>query len=1051
MRAPIPADEGHCALVVIPTVAHPDVLVPTVARICHDAEVGREAGRLPVALVLAVNSPDADSAAGAIAACRQVVSDLNRGGLAVDLHVHIEEGPIGFGAANNRGLMAALNRWGGVPPLTVFHNDDAHVPVGWVDGLLAVLHTEAVAGYSDVWDPTDPKSRRTPRPVGAYGRVGLVGPVSNLVAGIQQQRLEFTESGTVSWERDPDVDAFAAVVRKRHGNEAISADFLSGFCIGLGREALSDLMVVIDRGEVRHTGFVEEFGWWRHGTTAAAVEHSVTAPVLVGCWDEVAYPIAGYEDNDLCARAEIAGWRCVVASGTFVGHLGHQTFDRLFPEQQRGMRNRLSYYRAWRSHTNPSWPFRLVAVYRLRFEVGHDLHLMRSSLQRAAQLVDAVCILLTANPLEVRDDLRWDTEEKLLTPEDREFLAGCSGANAERVGLLLRAWAAAIVAATPGTRFSSDPVQAATDVSAEVWLKPFNEREERNRTIEMAEATGADWILSIDHDEVVENRITREQHIEPLLRHPDPLVRCWDQSWINHWDSPRLQREDRPWGDAGTYVGGMHGFRLWRVTRAADGSITPSPRRIFAGTANGLHCGNSPDHDLMAKRVSGIRFRHFGYVRSQDRERKHLRYAEQDPNPDAMLTGAKGKDGYGHIVHEEGMRLSPFVAVNGIGLHMLLYRGETADALASRLDQIRGVVDRVVLVWTDRWDDSDKDWLTAEDPDEVARAEARGSSVPLPYRPTRRALFMPGDRLTGPTSEMAYVADLFGCAWVHQPLGNDLAAARNAGLGALAMQKRGIGWSLFFDLDEVLPHGFTEVVALRRMAECSDAHGWMFKFVNFHRNQTPSRSESVRMARLLPEMQFAGRVHETFDAALAAINDRSDITVRVAPFEVHHYGLALNDEGMRKKLAKYQRKLLLEVEDDPHNGSAWTSLALHFLNDGRAEKALECLQRAVLCPGKGYLPFRELAMYHLRVGTTMLGEAVRRSSRGHEWRRATEPLYKMLREQVPEFPLLGRGPTDPPICPDVDLPPFVPPGLSAGVSYDEAADVIAEETSAFVE
>lgn len=294
-------------------------------------------------------------------------------------------------------------------------------------------------------------------------------------------------------------------------------------------------------------------------------------------------------------------------------------------------------------------------------------------------------------------------------------------------------------------------------------------------------------------------------------------------------------------------------------------------------------------------------------------------------------------------------------------------------------------------------------------------------------------MFLPVDRATGPTAEMALVADVFGCSLVHQPLNNDLAGARNAGLGALAVTKRGLGWSLFFDLDEVLPHGFTEIVALRRMAECSDAHGWMFKFVNFHRGASPSRSESVRMARLLPEMQFSGRVHETFDASLAAISDRSDITVRVAPFEVHHFGLALDDEGMRKKLTKYQRKLLLEVEDDPHNGAAWTSLALHFLNDGRAEKGLECLQRAVLCPGKGYLPFRELAMYHLRAGTTMLGEAVRRSSKGHEWRRATEPLYKMLREQVPEFPLLGRGPGDPPICPDVDLPPFVPPGLSAGV------------------
>lgn len=1025
----IPVNEAHAAAVIIPTVAHPAVLIPTVARICRDAEWGRAKGRKPIALVLSVNSPDNASADTAIGECRGMVAQANAAGHAVTLIVHRESGPIGFGAANNRGTIAAILELRGLPDLVIFHNDDAHVPNGWIDGLLAAINTEAVAGYSDVWNPTDPESRRHPRPVAAYGRVGLVGPVSNLVAGIQQQRVEFTPSGAVEWEKNPDVDTFAAVVRRRHGDEAVTADFLSGFCVGILRETIAELMLSIENGAIVPAH--ESHAYPGTGSTQHLVATSHAGAVQIGPWDEIAYPIAGYEDNDLCVRAEIAGWRCVVASGVFVGHLGHQTFDRLFPEMDRGMRNRLSYYRKWAGFTNPATPIHLGAVYRLRFEVGHDLHLMRSSVQRAAQLVDHVSVLLTANPLEVRDDPKWDKESALLTPADQELLQGCSGADAERVGLLLRAWIAATVAGAEGSRFPSDPVEAAARVSVDVWQKPFNERDERNRTFEMAEAAGADWILSIDHDEVVENRITREQHIEPLLRFPDPLVRAWDQSWINHWDSPRLQREDRPWSDNGAYTGGMHGFRLWRVSRDADKKAV-YPRRIMAGTTNGLHCGNCPDHDLMAKRVSGIRFRHFGYIRAQDRERKHTRYAIQDPTPDALLTGGNGKDGYGHIRHEEGMRVSPFVPSNGIGLHMLLYRGETADSLAARLDQIRGVVDRVVLVWTDPWADEDKDWLAPPAVDEVAREEA-SHGQPLPLRSARRGSFYPGSRETGPTAAMAEYADLFGCEWVHQPLGDDLAAARNAGLGAIANRQRGIGWSLFFDLDEQLPHGFTEVVSLRRMAECSDAHGWMFRFQNLHRDMPPSRSESVRMARLLPSMWFAGRVHETFDEALAKASDTSDVTVRVAPFEVYHYGLALDADGMRKKLRKYQNKLLLEVEDNPHNGAAWTSLALHFLNDGRDDKGLECLQRAVLCGGKGYLPFRELAMYHLRAGTTMLGEAVRRSGKGHEWRRASEPLLKLLREQIPDFPLLGRKAGEPPICPDVDLPPFVPPALDAVV------------------
>lgn len=1034
----LPADPEHRALVVIPTVADPTVLIPTVSRILADAEMGRDAGLLPIALVLSINAKDAAHAEESTRTALAMVQVSNARGRCLDLLVVRAHGPIGFGAANNRGMMGAVREWGGVPELTVFHNDDAHASHGWLDGLLAALRSDTVCSYGDpTWNPSDAKTSRQRRPVAGYGPLGIVGPVSNLVAGIQAQTTVFSSRfGRVDWKGD--VDHMAAAVADRHAGDVVTADFISGFCVGFGRGALSDLMLQVhpDGGSLipaigmMHAGFAIE------PSTPEILTH---AGALVGPWDEVSYPIAGYEDNDVCVRAELAGWRCAVAAGVFVGHLGHQTFDRMFPEMDRGLRNRMSYYARWQGLTNPDRPLRVCATYRLRFEVGHDLHLMRSSLQRVAQLLDDVTILLTDNPLAVRDDIRWEQEEALLTDVDREMLAGCSGADANTVAAYVRAWAGAILATAPDTRFPADAAAAADRVRCEVWLQPFNEREERNRSIAMAEGTGADWILSVDHDEVIENRIGRGV-FEALMRHPDPLVRAWDQGWLNHWDTPRMVREDAPWGDGGKYVGGMHGFRFWRVPRKPDGTIVRSPRRIISGTDNGLHCGNSPDHDLVSKRVSGIRFRHFGYTRDQDRRRKHLRYQEQDPHANATLTGGAGKDGYGHILHEEGARFSPFVAVNGIALHVLLYRGEKASALAALLDNIRGVVDRVVLVWTGPWTDADKAWLMAPDPAEVAREAERdalraqlveaGRPAPQRLRAAQQgdAEAVPADVATGPTRDHARIAEWFGCEWIHQPLDEDLAGARNAGLDAIAIRARalGTGWSLFFDLDEVLSAPYQDAVCLRRMAECSDAHGWMFAFNNHHKGG-PSRSESIRMARMIPEMRFAGRVHESFDGSLAVLSETKDITVRVAPFAVDHFGLALDDAGLKRKMTGYQRKLLLQLEDDPHDGSAWVSLALHYFNDDRHDKGLECLERAVACPGRGYLPFRELAMYHLRRGTLMLSEAIRRSSPAHDWRKATEPLLRTLKREIPEFPILGREPGGPPVCPDVDLPPFTAP------------------------
>lgn len=1057
-------DKAHRALVIIPTVADPSVLVPTVAKIAAEArDAVQNRGKPPIALVIAVNAPDPESARDAIEACRNLCAKSG----AVDLEVWACDYPIGFGAANNRGLMAALHRWGGVPELTVFHNDDAHPSRGWLDGLLACLQTQVVHGFSEPWDPETPGSSRPDRDVAGYGKIGVVGPVSNLVAGIQQVDTIISSTGRVQWRGD--VEAFAKAIRERYPNQHVTADFISGFCIGFSRELLGELMLVMGTDGELHPCTGDELEpapppvrlgdgneWtpggpaWFLGVGASASTATLqTLPgAIAGIWDEVSYPIAGYEDNDVCVRAELAGFRCLVAADVFVGHLGHQTFDRLFPEALRGLRNRQAFYDRWRGLTNPPRELNLGAVYRLRFEVGHDVHLFRTSLLRACQLVDRIAVVLTGNPLEVINDLAWPKERDGLHPLDRTMLEQCDGRDFRGCCDVVRAWIAQVVTGMEGGRFGTDGAAALERIRVEPWEGEFNERDERNLSHRISEEQGSDWIISIDHDEVIENRVVRG-HFERLMRHPDPLVRSYDQSWANHWDHARLVRDDRPWGDDGTYVGGMHGFRLWRVPRNEQG-IVVAPRSIMAGQPNGLHCGNSPDHDLTAKRVSGIRFRHFGYVRWADRERKMRRYQEQDKDPNPMLTGGTKKNPYAHLVAEEGMRMSPFVTHNGIGLHILMHPGEKAEDLARLLDQAYGVVDRIVLVWTDSWEEQDKGWLAPPNPRIAARVADQDSRrqrydemtvgaspealAQLPVKPPRMRVAQHAGEFpeswpeSGPAREVARMADLFGCEWVHQPLEDHLGRARNAGLEALAADANGMGWSWFMDLDEHFDDPFASMVALRRMAEVSDAYGWLFNFANYHLDQEPSRSESIRLARLVPGMEFNGRVHETFDKALLKLNERGvDISIRQAPFLVHHYGLAKNDEDLGKKFRRYQRLLCLELEDDPHNSQAWVSLAMHLFNDGKMDQAEEALNRGVICAGSGYLAFREKSFHHLRIGTAMLQQALIRVGRGHDFRRSNEPLLKLLQREIPQMPILGSARHGIATCPDIELPPFEPP------------------------
>jgi hypothetical protein len=719
-------------------------------------------------------------------------------------------------------------------------------------------------------------------------------------------------------------------------------------------------------------------------------------------------------------RADLAGWRAAVDAEVFVGHIGHQTFDAEFPGMDRGMRNRLVYYEKWAPWI-ASQGTRLVAVYRVRFDVPHDLHLFRVSLMAMSTLVDGVAILLTRNPAEMRttEEYARESAANRIPRQDLELLATCTRAPSEAAAALAR-WAADWLGSRKGHR--------EIDVRCESWDGEFNERDERNHLLGIAEGMRADWILSVDHDEYLEPRATREL-LERHMRHPDPLVQQWDLAFINHWENNRMYRVDRPWGDDGQYTSGMRGYRLYRVNKAA-------PRRILAGGANGLHCGNIPAVDAIAKRVAGLRMRHFGYMQAEDRFRKEKRYNVQDPNPDPLLVG--GSD-YSHITYEERLTLSAFVPENGIGLHMLVYEGERADDVGRLLDQVYGIVDRVVLVWTGAWAPEDTGWLLP--PARTSALHARASVEGLPVdvtltwegprlgSPTVRDAGAEGWHATGPGAELARMAERFGVEWVHRPLNDDIAGARNAGINALHGTP-GLGWALFFDPDEHLPP--MAPIMLRRMAECGDAWGWMFRFRNAYADGNYNLSESIRMSRLDPggRMRMNGRVHESFSRTVAALVAEGKGNVyRVAPFTMLNEGLSREPEAMDAKLEKYRRLTEMDLREDPMNAGGWTTLALFWLNEGCELTAMECFSRAMQCAGTAYLPYQEAALQHLRIARLYMGEAVQRMQ-GHTMQKPNAAIVDFLDRAAPPLPRLGliaHG-ERPPVATEAEamasLPPF---------------------------
>lgn len=927
-------------LLIIPTVATPQTVCPTVERL---VEVAPPRTRI----LLSINPKEpahADEVIANVVRLRGLAQ--SRG---VELSYHREDGLRGFGGAINIGTRWQIRMYGGLPKYIGIWNDDLIATPGSIERVLRGFDTESIRFLGDM---PDDKGRRPPKPVHPYGRIGQIGPVTNVVGG--NQRVD--PKGRIE---EMGLDGFAAAWGEQFDGHVVAAEFLSGFCMFWSRECFLDL------------SFYDEDGTYR------------------GIFDADRYPVAGYEDNDLCVRVERSGWRSAIAYDAFLYHVGHQTFDHMFPDWQRGMRNRLAFLDKWRGHTER--PKMIAGIQRVRVSTVQDLHLWRASISRSAQLLDGLAVLLTGNPAAMMEHPSWAVLARSIPETDRAMVEACQDATPESCAGIVRGWLLHVAGEARG-------VPGDFYATVEFWQGQWNERDERNRAMALGEGliiegSKVDWLLSIDHDEVIEDRITR-RHIDRWMAHPDPLVSCLEVGWLNHWEGSRMVRLDRPWGDGGTYKGGMAGPRMWRVNHT-------SPRRILHGNAKGLHCGNAPLVAYPSVRVSSFRFRHFGYVDPHQRRRKRNWYDTVDPNPDPLAIG--GAD-YGHITDDEGMQLRPYVAANGIGLFMLAHRGEDVEGIARLLDTLYMLVDRIVLVWTDEWADDDQFWLGVEDFGDVQWDDVE----------------------TGPSEHLARLSRLYGVEWVHRPLEDNLAAARNAGISALRKYAgEGLGWAMFFDPDEHFSDDYRPLRALRSMAEVSKGWGWMVRFRNMLRSGGSSYSESVRMFRLDPEgiMAMSGRVHEGFDDAFAVLRSRGEHPeIKYAPFACTHLGLAKTDDEIAAKLAKYRRMLRKELGDKPHSPGAWTSLGMQYLNDGEEDAALECFERGVLCAGTSYLPFKEAAYWHLRRAKAYLSEAMRLTVKGHPVRTAMEPIGQALHEMVPTIPMVGSKRLEPQPLPDFPLP-----------------------------
>ena len=134
-KSSIPLDGSNDTLIIIPTVADPEVLLPSMRLLVN---------RVPqrTRIMVSVNS---DRPALADEAVESIKAMPLPEGVTVD--VHVEDGLRGFGGAINIGLKKAINT-GGLPEYTLIFNDDLRVTPGWLDQMIESMNaTKVVSVY----------------------------------------------------------------------------------------------------------------------------------------------------------------------------------------------------------------------------------------------------------------------------------------------------------------------------------------------------------------------------------------------------------------------------------------------------------------------------------------------------------------------------------------------------------------------------------------------------------------------------------------------------------------------------------------------------------------------------------------------------------------------------------------------------------------------------------------------------------------------------------------------------------------------------------------
>jgi GT2 family glycosyltransferase len=337
-----------------------------------------------------------------------------------------------------------------------------------------------------------------------------------------------------------------------------------------------------------------------------------------------------YEDNDLCLRLYLAGYKMAIAYDTYVYHAGQSTLRNLINEQQyieNGLKNRELFYDKW---YDPR-PRKLVAVYRT-----NGGKWLEESLKQTSKFADSIVI---------------------------HFCRARKNVNEERHERLLKDF----------------PKIAHT----EFYDGIFQEDYERGRLLEIAlemHTKGeADWCISIDDDEIYEDKFVGL--VQKMMCSRNPEVMGYWYQWRTIWE----RRGDEEYWRTDGIFGKFTNYRFFRLIKGQE---------ISSEHPEGHHCGSAPLIPDDSLKWCNIRVKHLGYDTHEQRQKKFDFYQ----NNDHFKTKADiGNEDYSHLI-DANVTLERYIPDNGISLIMMVRNEE--ECILTSLENIAPIIDEFVIIDT---------------------------------------------------------------------------------------------------------------------------------------------------------------------------------------------------------------------------------------------------------------------------------------------------------------------------------------------------------------